>query len=250
MNSDLGLLTALILGLLGSAHCIAMCGGIVAALSLKPATDHKQFWKYQLVYNLGRLSSYTVAGALVGFAGSGLVAALNASDAARWGQLIAAIFLLLLGFYLMGLNRALAPLESLGNQVWKHIEPLGKKLLPVRNTRQALSLGLLWGWLPCGLVYSVLPLALASGSAPTGALIMLVFGLGTLPSLLLTGFAATSFGELVNNIWVRRSAGATVLIFGAVLIFLSGQGHHESMQVNPSAEQFDHGHNPVEAKHE
>ena len=122
--------------------------------------------------------------------------------------------MLLLGLYLAGWWPALAAVEKLGGRLWRHLEPLGRRLLPVRNPLQAFGLGLIWGWLPCGLVYAALAWALASGSAATGAVRMLAFGLGTLPMLLALGTAAERLGRIVRHPRLRQAAGGIILAFG------------------------------------
>lgn len=122
--------------------------------------------------------------------------------------------LILLGLYLAEIWRGVIVLERLGAQLWQKIKPLSRRLMPVQTPLQAFALGMLWGWLPCGLVYSVLVAAIATGSALRGGLLMLAFGLGTLPTLLAMGMAATRLKTLLQNIWVRRISGLIVLGFG------------------------------------
>jgi hypothetical protein len=129
-------------------------------------------------------------------------------------QVVAGIFMLLLGLYLGGWWSILVRLEKMGGQLWKLIEPSASKLLPVMDFRHALILGLLWGWLPCGLVYSVLVWSIASGGYQQGALLMLSFGLGTLPNLLAMGYFAERLGRWVRHASLRRAAGILVIGFG------------------------------------
>ena len=203
-------LALFLVGLLGGTHCIGMCGGIVGALSLgagpRPALH--------LAYNAGRLISYALAGALVG--------ALGGASLALSGQLpvrlvfffLANLMLVALGLYLMGVTRALAFSERLGQRLWRHLQPLARAYLPARTMAQAFPLGLLWGWLPCGLVYSALTTALTSASPGRGAALMLAFGLGTLPNLLLAGLLAVRLRAYAAIPAVRRTAGGLVLAFG------------------------------------
>src|SRR5512134_1015410 len=170
--------SAFLVGLLGGVHCLGMCGGIVGALSLQ-RPGAQPVAAFQLAYNLGRILSYGVAGALagaIGFAAGGAVAA-------RVGlYVLANLMLLALGLHLAGLWQGVAALERVGVLLWARIRPLAARFLPVDSTPRALASGLLWGWLPCGMVYSVLTTALFSGSAARGFLVMLAFGLGTLPN--------------------------------------------------------------------
>jgi sulfite exporter TauE/SafE len=213
---ETGFLAVFLVGLLGGVHCAGMCGGIVSALSLqspsraqRPAT-----WLLHLAYNIGRITSYALAGALLGALGSaGLL--LNHLLPVQMTLYVAAnLMMLALGAYLLGATRVLAFTERLGQRLWQHLQPLTRRWLPVRGPRQALALGLLWGWLPCGLVYSVLTLTLLAGSAERGALTMLAFGLGTLPNLLLAGLLMVRFRALVKAPAVRTGAGVLVAGFG------------------------------------
>ena len=199
-----------LVGLLGGTHCIGMCGGIVSALSLGAASRVSLL----LAYNVGRIVSYAVAGAVAG--------ALGGASLALSGQLpvrivlfvLANLMLVALGLYLLGVTRALAFSERFGARLWRHLQPLTGRYLPARRVAQAFPLGVLWGWLPCGLVYSALVTALSSGSAASGALLMLAFGLGTLPNLLLAGLLAVRLNAYAARPAVRWSAGLLVLGFG------------------------------------
>ncbi len=208
---------ALMIGLLGSTHCVGMCGGIVGALSagLKPdpARPISALAWHHLAYNGGRILSYTLAGSGVGLLGS-QIEMINVSAAIPVGRLIAGLFLIALGLYLAGWWQAITLLEKGGAYVWRWIEPVGRRFLPVRSPLHALGLGMIWGWLPCGLVYSTLVLAMSSMSASQGALIMLGFGLGTLPVLLTLGNLSGNLRALAQHPLARQVAGAGVLLFG------------------------------------
>lgn len=200
----------LLIGLLGGTHCIGMCGGIVSALSM----GGKSRFSLHLAYNAGRIVSYTVAGALAGTLG-GLSLTLSGQLPLRIVLYVAAnLMLVALGFYLIGLTQFLAFTERLGQPLWQRLQPLSRRYLPAHSVAQAFPLGLLWGWLPCGLVYSALVTALSSGSAAGGAGLMLAFGIGTLPNLLLAGLLAVRLRAYASNPWVRRMAGLLVLGFG------------------------------------
>jgi len=122
--------------------------------------------------------------------------------------------MILLGLYLAGWNRWVLVFERAGGALWKRVQPLFGKLLPVKSVPQGILAGMAWGWLPCGLVYSVLVTALASGSASSGAALMLAFGLGTLPNLLAMGYFARQLQPFLQKPWVRRAAGLMVAGFG------------------------------------
>ena len=127
--------------------------------------------------------------------------------------------MILLGLYLAGWWSGLARVERAGGLLWKRIEPLGRRLLPVRSPWQALLLGMVWGWLPCGLVYSVLIWSLSAGGMLQGALLMGAFGLGTLPNLLLMGAAAGWLAGTLRQPLVRRIAGTLVILLGLAMLF-------------------------------
>jgi len=210
---EFSLLAALLAGLLGGGHCVGMCGGIVAAFSFRADGSTPPF-RLHLAYNLGRLSSYVLFGALAGALGatlklSGFVPVQTALFVlAQWVMIV-------LGLYLAGFNQWVLVFERAGGALWKKVKPLFQKLLPVQSLPQAVLAGMAWGWLPCGLVYSVLVSALAAGSATSGAALMLAFGLGTLPNLLGMGLFARQLQPFMQQRWVRRAAGLTVAGFGA-----------------------------------
>jgi len=215
MLMESGYLSAFLVGLLGGVHCVGMCGGIVAALSLGlPEQTGRKSWPLLLGYNVGRLSSYSLAGALMGGVGLLTVQLSDLHQVQLVLQLLAALMMIALGLYLAGWWFGLSCLERLGGKVWSLLEPLGRGLLPVKTPLRALLLGSLWGWLPCGLVYSVLIWALAAGDPQKGALLLLSFGLGTLPNLLAMGLFANRLRRWVQLPWVRRLAGGLVLAFG------------------------------------
>ncbi|HRD92070.1 MAG TPA: sulfite exporter TauE/SafE family protein [Accumulibacter sp.] len=207
---DSSYLALLLVGLLGGTHCVVMCGGIVGALSMGgPARA-----SLHLAYNAGRIASYAAAGALVGALGEASLALSGQLPLRSVLYLLANLMLVALGLYLMGMTRALAFTERFGQKLWRHLQPLTRHFLPARTVRQAFPLGLLWGWLPCGLVYSALATALTSGSAWHGAGLMLAFGAGTLPNLLLAGLLATRLQAYAHRPALRVASGLLILAFG------------------------------------
>ncbi|MFU8836755.1 MAG: sulfite exporter TauE/SafE family protein [Thiohalomonadaceae bacterium] len=219
---ELSYLAAFVVGLLGGVHCIGMCGGIVGALSFglpEPARGRLgAMLPYLLNYNLGRLFSYALAGALLGGIGTLAAQLLLINQAQLVLQVVAGLFMIALGLYLGGWWFGITRLERLGSGLWSRLEPHARKLLPVRSPTQALLMGLVWGWLPCGLVYSMLIMAISAGSALDGALLLLSFGLGTLPNLLLMGVAAGKLTSLMRRPAVRRIAGTSVILIGLYYI--------------------------------
>ncbi|MBK8452095.1 MAG: sulfite exporter TauE/SafE family protein [Thiofilum sp.] len=213
---------AFLVGLMGGVHCLGMCGGIVSALTFSlPAAQRQHFRQslpIMLGYNIGRLSSYTLAGVIASSIG---VAALQFTelDVLRTGlSVLAALFMVALGLYLAGLWTGIAKIEQIGKPIWKHLEPLGRRFIPINTPLKALPLGFIWGWLPCGLVYSVLLWTVSAGSVTKGALIMLLFGLGTLPNLLLMGTFAAQLQRLLRKPAIKLAAGLIVVAMGIGLL--------------------------------
>ncbi|OEC60561.1 sulfite exporter TauE/SafE family protein [Pseudomonas sp. ENNP23] len=205
------LVSALILGLLGGGHCIGMCGGLMGALTLAiPPEQRARRLRLLLAYNLGRILSYATAGLLIGLAGW----AVANSPAATAMRVVAGLLLVCMGLYLAGWWSGLTRIEALGLGLWRHIQPVASRLLPVSTVPRALLLGALWGWLPCGLVYSTLLWSASQGSAGDSALLMLAFGLGTWPVLLATGLAAERLTALLRKRGVRITGGVLVMLFG------------------------------------
>ena len=218
MNIDL--FSAFIVGLLGSGHCIGMCGGITSMLTAAlPQNTEKSKTALVLFYHAGRIFSYSFIGALVGFTGS--IASKNIGLPLAGMRIIAALFLILLGLYLGQWLMWLNKIESIGKILWNKISPYSKKLIPVDSHTKAISLGFLWGWLPCGLVYSTLTWALASANIINGTLIMLFFGLGTLPALLSISLGAVSIKPLLSNDLFRKSTAIMVILYGIYSIYIA-----------------------------
>ncbi|ABY99718.1 TPA: sulfite exporter TauE/SafE family protein [Pseudomonas putida] len=203
--------SALVLGLLGGGHCLGMCGGLMGALTLAiPPEQRGKRLRLLLAYNLGRVLSYTSAGLLLGLAGW----AVASSPAALGLRVVAALLLIAMGLYLAGWWSGLTRIEALGRGLWRHIQPVASRLLPVSSVPRALLLGALWGWLPCGLVYSTLLWAASQGNASYSAALMLAFGVGTWPVLLATGLAAERVNALLRRRSVRVAGGLLVMLFG------------------------------------
>ena len=205
------LISAFILGLLGGGHCLGMCGGLMGALTLAiPPEQRARRLQLLLGYNLGRILSYTAAGLLLGLGGW----ALANSPAATVLRILAALLLIAMGLYLAGWWSGLTRIEALGKGLWRFIQPVTRRFMPVRGMPQAITLGALWGWLPCGLVYSTLLWAASQGHALDSALLMFAFGLGTWPVLLATGLAADRLTSLLRRRGVRIAGGLLVILFG------------------------------------
>ncbi|MBA6338958.1 sulfite exporter TauE/SafE family protein [Colwellia sp. BRX8-7] len=216
-------LSAFIIGLLGSGHCIGMCGGITTMLTSAISPQQKGRDKFKLVgaYNVGRIFSYSLIGAIVGFSSS--IAIKNIGVPLGFLRLFAAVFLILLGLYLGQWLMWLSKVEKMGKFLWRYLSPLSKRFIPINNAKQALALGAVWGWLPCGLVYSTLTWSLASGSALSGALIMTSFGLGTLPALLSLSLGSFGIKSLVTNTKFKKIMALMIISYGIYSLMFAYQ---------------------------
>jgi len=206
-------LSMLAAGLASGAHCTLMCGGIVAAFDARPAIPIRPEvrparWARRLAFNAGRITSYAAAGAVAGALGAAAYAA-AALPAQQALAMAAGIALLLTGLYLMGAERLLRPLEALGAPLWRWLRPAAARLARAEGARGAYAAGMVWGWLPCAMVYAALAAAAASGSPARGALAMAAYGVGTLPFVLAAGWLAARLAR-----W-RRAVGALVAGMGA-----------------------------------
>ncbi len=221
-----------LIGLFGGVHCVGMCGGIVGAFSV--ASPARRPFPIPLnaasrvlaaagdgglrvmAFNAGRISSYMIAGALAASLAGSLRTLTQIASLQTAGYWAANLMLIALGASLMNLWHGLSRLEAVGQLLWRRLQPLMKHLLPVTTLWQAAALGGLWGWVPCGMVYSVLMTAMLTGSATQGALVMGAFGLGTLPLLVSMGLLGTTLQPLLRKPLVRVLAGSLVLAFGVL----------------------------------
>ncbi|MDO6747923.1 sulfite exporter TauE/SafE family protein [Gilvimarinus sp. 1_MG-2023] len=227
-------LVALSLGFFSSSHCLAMCGGIMGALTMaiEKASATKRL-RIILAYNLGRIASYCLMGALAGLFAEGLIA-MGAGPALR---LLAAALLVAMALYITDLWRGLTRLERAGQWLWRWVQPFGKRFMPVRSVPAALALGGLWGWLPCGLVYTALSYALTQPGPGSGALFMLGFGLGTLPAVALAATLAEPVLRAIRSRWVRGGAALLLLLFAAWTVYGTLGGDHAHHQHQHSTEE-------------
>lgn len=216
MNADIA--AAFFIGLVGSGHCVGMCGGIASLLSLGQDRPSKSIPIY---YNIGRIASYSFFGGVIGGAVSSIADIANLSYSFAWLRLIAAVFMIVLACYIGRWWQGLLHIEKLGQSIWRHISPAGKKLLPITSPYQASLFGFIWGWLPCGLVYSTLTWAVVSGSSFNGAMIMMAFGLGTLPSMLMVGYGSAHLHKLQQSSVFRNIGATAILSYGVYSAYSS-----------------------------
>jgi sulfite exporter TauE/SafE len=213
------LLAALAAGTLGSVHCAAMCGGIATGFSAiaSPTLPSRSGWP-ALQVNLGRVGGYVIAGAVVGGFGGGLLRVLRVEGLALGLRMAAGLVLVLIALRLFDRGGRFNFLAKPGARLWQKLQPLHRTLLPANNTWRRIAVGVLWGWLPCGLSLSLLTTAWLQGNARDAALTMAAFGFGTLPMMLpLTWSGARLSGWLQRPGW-RRTAGSVVLIAGLLTV--------------------------------
>jgi len=215
MNGWLELLmsAAFLAGLLGGAHCAAMCGGIVGAVC-RTVPGEKTPWARALAYNGGRIMSYAVAGAIAGALGEAGLALRGGATLQHAALLATGAMLLVLALYVWGVAPLVRRVEQAGSALWRHLQPYSRHFLPAHTAPRAFGLGLLWGWLPCGMVYAVLLTATATGDALHGALVMAAFGAATLPNLLAVAFFVSRVPRMMRTPALRFAAGLAIAAFG------------------------------------
>ncbi|MBF0194637.1 MAG: sulfite exporter TauE/SafE family protein [Magnetococcales bacterium] len=231
-----------VVGLLTSTHCLVMCGGIVGALTIslpiKTREDPRSLFIFLVTYSIGRILSYAVAGFLAGLFGELLVNSFSLQE--KHAQILFALstFILVgIGLYIAGWLPEFARLEKLGARLWKHIEPKAQSLLPVESKTQALFLGFLWGWLPCGMTYSVLIWSALLGDAFYGAIAMAVFGLGTVPGILTASYFSGRF-HMFKKKELKRGLGIIIIILALVFGFIWSPHHSDQHMVGDEVQKM------------
>lgn len=205
-------LSAFLIGILGAGHCVAMCGGLTAAIGVSNNL------KSNLAYNIGRITSYTLAGLALGLIGYWLTSLLFPILISL--RFLSGVILILLGFYLARWYMGLTRLEKLFNRFWQFIAPLAQQSVQKNYFGAKFVAGMLWGWLPCGLVYSTLTWATSQANPISSALIMLAFGLGTMPALLFSAVISQQFKAVINHKITRALSGAILILFGLQTIYV------------------------------
>jgi sulfite exporter TauE/SafE len=218
MSELLPLLSAALLaGLVGSAHCLGMCAGIsgLFAVNAEVASLRRSI-PTALVYNAGRVITYAVLGMIVAAFGSVIV---KASPSLAVGvRMLSGIIIILVGLKVAFDLRFLNVIERMGGTLWARIAPVATRLVPVTSLPKAIGLGLIWGWLPCGLVYSVLLIAATSASPIGGAATMVAFGIGTMPAMVLSGLGAARLSSIMQRRGTRLGLGLLIIAMGLLTI--------------------------------
>lgn len=223
---------------------MSMCGGIVAALSFTQQGDNRRRHGLQVSYNLGRITTYALLGGL-----AAALAGATPEPGVPIGRTLAGLLLIFLGLHFLGRSRAMIGVERLGQGVWRWLKPAASALVPVRHPAQAFVAGAVWGWLPCGLVYSALVYAATQGSFAAGAGVMLAFGAGTLPALLIGGMAAAKLQTWFKRQRVRQALAWGYIAFG--LWTIAVPWYHLALHEHPQTqqEQGEHRYDQHDAAH-
>ncbi|MGS2718521.1 sulfite exporter TauE/SafE family protein [Eionea flava] len=219
------LTVAFSIGLLGATHCIGMCGGIMGALTMGISdANYSRRLYFIVLYNFGRITSYV----LIAYVFYQFVDQIQGYFSLQFMRIIAGCLLIAMGLYLASWWRGLMYLEKAGGYVWRYIQPLSRSLLPVNSPVKALFLGALWGWLPCGLIYSALAYAISANSTFQAVATMLAFSLGTLPAVVASGLFAERLVRWVRNSRVRQGLSVLIILFGVWTLVTAQQHQHVS----------------------
>lgn len=231
------LISVFLMGLLGGVHCLGMCGGVVAMLTagLDPQVraNPKKVALFHLNYNIGRILSYILMGVIFGLVGALLTQSLQMNVLDKSLRIFSGVLMIMVGMYIANWSSGIQVLEKIGAKLWVRLQPITQRFLPIKSLKSAFFTGLLWGGIPCGLVYGALSFAIISGSAEQGGMIMLAFGLGTLPSLLLMASVSTQLNTLVQKPVVRRVSGLLIIALGIAALW---------MPINSMLNTKPHGH--------
>lgn len=216
-------LVSFLMGLFSSVHCIGMCGSIIGTLTLSLSPEIRgskcRLLSYVFNYNFGRIVSYTLAGALAGLVGSLVSMPMGKIDGYRVLQILSSAIMAGAGLYIAGWFPRFAYIEKAGRHFWKLLEPYGRKLIPVQSRTQAFLFGMVWGWLPCGLIYTALALAATAQGIVHSAMTMLAFGLGTLPAVMGIGIMTSFLTRLSRLRQFKHAVGALFIIFALLAAF-------------------------------
>jgi sulfite exporter TauE/SafE len=246
----ISLVAAFATGIAGTAHCFGMCGGMAAAVGGKARRDvagapnqAARAFVQVVLYHLGRLGGYALLGAAAGAAGSVLLGAFDLLRLATVLRLATGVLIIAMGVRLLAGLGGIGVLEKAGARFWRHLAPAARRLAASNGVAAALGAGLIWGWLPCGLVYSMLALAAATATPSMGAATLLAFGAGTLPAMVASGLLASQLSRVLKSPRARPIAGIALVACG-VWTVLAAHGHAHIATAEPSQASFTHVHSP------
>lgn len=224
------IIAAFFMGFFGSPHCLGMCGGLVAAFSLS-MKDVSPAKRRALIatYHFGRLTSYAVLGLAAGLIGTTILEPLMKGNSTP--RILLGLVLVFVGVTMLGAP-FLSKLERLGMRFWQYLSPIRQKVFPLNTFPRALAAGLLWGYLPCGLVYGALLIAVVAHDPLSGAALMFVFGLGTVPMLVATHETVGWLRNQIGRLRLRQLNGAIMVLSGLAVVFIpiamkSMHGNHD-----------------------
>ena len=202
-------------------------GALSLSLPVEVRSQRVRLIVFVSLFNLGRIISYAAAGVVAGAFGVELLKALGLDNAHEVLRIVAVIFMVSIGFYLAGWFPQMAQVERIGQPIWHKLEPIARKMMPINTHSKAFVYGALWGWLPCGMVYMVLLMTVASGSPTNGAFMMLAFGVGTLPTMLSAGIMASWIRRFASSARTRQVIGLLIIVMALASLFVGGgEGHH------------------------
>jgi len=223
------LLTAFLIGLLGSGHCVGMCGGFTSfvALQLNDKQKQRQYGSL-LLFNLGRITTYCLLALVFSYFASLAFSVIDVSIASKLQIYFSSIMFILLGLYVSRWWKGLALLEKAGFYLHQKLKPFTNKLRPTQSLWHLYLYGLTWGLFPCGMVYTALLIAVAYSSVLNAVAYMFLFGMGTLPLMMLAPYLLVRVNKIFNNNAVRSIFGLFFIALGVLLFFLGGELHHHS----------------------
>jgi len=234
-SAVISLSAALVAGAAGSVHCVAMCGGIVGALGMRARSTASNSLLDACLYHCGRLAGYGLAGALFGLLGAALVSTFNLPLLAAIARVGAGVLLMLAAIKVLFGWNMLSAIEYAGARYWKALQPIARRAMSASGATRSLTVGLLWGWLPCGLVYSMLVFAALSGEWLRGAGIMVAFGLGTMPAMVTSSAFAGRLGQWTRQRRTRQLGGVLLLLFGCWIAWSAISSAHHHHDAVPTA---------------
>ncbi|WP_320823516.1 sulfite exporter TauE/SafE family protein [Reinekea sp.] len=201
------LLAAFLIGLVSAGHCLGMCGGLMVAAGLNSTRPILTAY-----YNIGRITTYVVLASVLSY-----FSHLLPSHTLPWLQILSGCLLLLSALYFLGWNHWLKKFEQVGVPLWRRLQPLSKKLLPIDSAKTAYCIGLLWGFIPCGLIYTAIAFSLGMANVLHSALAMLCFGLGTLPAMIGSALMANRIRPWLYHPKVKFILAALMLLFALTI---------------------------------
>jgi sulfite exporter TauE/SafE len=216
-------LVALLMGLFSALHCLGMCGSIIGSLTLSLKREIREqkrlLMPFVFSYNLGRITSYSLGGLLAGLAEHMLSVPLGEGHGHRILQIVSALVMAGAGLHIGGWFPRFAYIEKIGGTIWRQIEPYGRRLIPVETLAQAFVFGMIWGWLPCGLVYTALTLAATTGDVVRSTMTMFAFGIGTMPAVMGVGIMTSWMVRLSSMRKFRQATGITLIVLALMAAF-------------------------------